>query len=180
MAKKTFKPQNLRAILTTLLVLIVLAGAGLFYLGLNTVKTYSLEVNNRLEDATASAQQIQQLQLLKAQLSQSESLVAKTDQLFATPGNYQTQTLTDLKNYTNQTGLLLASTNFDDPTTTGSYSVTIKLKAPVGYKQLIQFLTLVEGNLPKMQVVSISLKHPAGGGADNIDVGDIKINIAVR
>jgi hypothetical protein len=179
-AKKPFKPQNLQVLLSVLLAVVIIGGGALFYFGLTMVRDYSIEVNHRLQDATASSDQIKQLQLLKGQISQSESLITKADQLFASPSNYQTQTLTDLKNYANQVGLTISSTNFDDPTTTGSYGVTITLAAPVSYKKLIQFLTLVEGNLPKMQVTAVNLKHTPSGNSDSVDAGPIKINISVR
>ncbi len=180
MAKTHSKPKSLRALLTALLILIILGGAGLFYLGLNMVKEYSVEVNHRLIDAKASGDQIQQLQVLRSQLDQSESLITKADRLFASPSNYQPQTLNDLKNYANQTGLTIAATTFDDPAASGVYSVTVKLGTPVSYGSLVKFLKLVEGNLPKMQVLSINLAHQAGGAADAVDVGDIKIKISVR
>lgn len=179
-AKQTSKPLRLKALLFFVLALVILGGAGVFYLGLVQVDKSSTEVSHRLKDAEASGKQIEQLQILKAQITKSGSLIAKADQLFATPATYQSQTLNDLKNYANQVGVTITATSFEDPATTGLYSVTIKLAAPVSYKKLIQFLTLVENNLPKMQVVSIGLKHKVGGSVDDVEVGDIKINISVR
>lgn len=178
-AKKTFKPQNLRSLLVTMLVLIVIAGAGLFYLGLNFVREYAVEVNHRLLDAQASGQQIENLQSLKAQLSESNSLVEKANALFSTPANYQTQALTDIKNYADAAGVSIASTTFADAAS-GAYAVTITLKQPVAYSKLVHFLDAVESNLPKMQVTSIVLGHVDGGGADSVKVGEIKIDISVR
>ncbi len=180
MAKRTSRPRTLKAILFFVLIIVILGGAGLFYLGLNSIKEYSLEVNHRLTDADASSAQIQQLQVLKSQLSQSEALITKADKLFATPANYQAQALNDLRSYAALAGVSISATTFDDPAATGINSVTVKLSPPVNYKKLVQFLTLIEGNLPKMQVTSISLRHQVGGSADAIEVGDIKINISVR
>jgi len=178
--KKAFQAQGLRALLATCIGLIIIGGGTLFYFGLEFVKEYSTEVNHRLADAEASGQQIQQLQTLKGQLAQSESLVNKVNQLFATPGNFQSQTLTDLKNYANQVGFSIASTEFSNPETTGTYVVSLNLGGNVTYPKLIQFLTLIESNLPKMQVASISLKHKPGGNAEAVQVGTIKINVSVR
>lgn len=180
MAKKVFKAQGLRALLATLLVIVILGGGALFYLGLTFVKEYSVEVNHRIADSEASGTQVQQLQELRGQLAESESLVSKVNQLFASPSTYQTQALNDLKNYANQVGFSIASTEFGDPSTNGVYDVTITLGGKVTYSKLIQFLTLLESNLPKMQVAAMSLSHKDGGGADDVVVGDIKINIAVR
>lgn len=179
-AKKSFGPQGLRALLATLLVIVILGGAGLFYVGLNTVKDFSSEVNNTLQDADASSKQVTELQSLKGQLSQTETLTAKADAVFATPATYQSQALTDVKRYAAQTGLRIDSTNFDNPAATGTYSMNIQLKSPVAYSQLMQFIGLIEGNLPKMQLTSIDLQHSPGGNADSVVVGSIKLNVAVR
>jgi len=178
--KKRFKPQNLRAILSVVFILLVVAGCAGFYFGINIVRDYAVEVNHRLADADASGKQVQELQQLKEQLSQSNSLIQKADQLFATPASYQAQVLTDLKRYADSAGLAIAATTFSDPATTGIHSVTITLRQPVGYSNLITFLNAVEGSLPKLQVSSLSLGQPASGGASRIKTGEIKIDISVR
>jgi hypothetical protein len=179
MASKGIKPQGVRVLLSIILTLVIAGGGAVFYFGLTMVQEYSVEVNNRLVDAEASGAQIQQLQSLRQQIAQNESLIAKADRVFATPANYQAQALVDLRAYANQTGLSIRSTDFDDPST-GTYSVTVRLNSPVSYPELIQFITLIEGNLPKMQVASIDLEQVQGGDATSVDVGDIKINISVR
>lgn len=179
-AKKAFNAQGLRAILAFLLVAVVLGGACLFYLGLNTVRDFSATVNHSLQDADTSSAQVTQLQLLKGQLSNSEALGAKADSVFASPSNYQGQASNDLKVYANQTGLRIASIDYDDPSKTGAYSLTLSLKDPVSYSKLVQFLGLIEGNLPKLQVSELSLGHKPLGNADDIQVNSIKINVAVR
>lgn len=180
MAKKSFKPQNLRTLLAFILVATILGGGALFYFGLQTVKTYAVSVNQRLEDANASERNIEQLQVLKGQLAQSETLISKADQLFSTNDTYQARALTDIQNYANQTGLSVRETAFEAPGGTNLHIIVVKLTSPTSYQKLIQFLTLVEGNLPKMQVNSIDLKHAKDGTADSVEVGDIKINILVR
>lgn len=178
--KKSFKPQNLRSILIVLLALVVLAGAGVFYLGLNFVRDYAIEVNHRLEDAEASGKQIESLQALKAQLSESNSLIEKANALFATPANYQTQALTDIKNYADAAGIAVAGTTFSDTSANGVHGITVTLKQPVAYSKLIHFLDAVESNLPKMQVTSIELGRVEDGNADSVKTGEIKIDISVR
>jgi hypothetical protein len=165
MAAKGIKPQGVRVLLSVILTLVIVAGGAVFYFGLTMVQEYSVEVNNRLIDAEASGAQIQQLQSLRQQIAQNESLIAKADRVFAIPAN--------------QTGLSIRSTDFDDPST-GTYSVTVRLNSPISYPALIQFITLVEGNLPNMQLASIDLEQVQGGDATTVDVGDIKINISVR
>lgn len=179
-AKKTFNAQGLRAILAFLLVAVVLGGVCLFYLGLNTVKDFSVEVNTSLQNADASTAHVTQLQLLKGQLAQSDTLGAKADSLFATPSSYQGQASNDLKNYAKQVGLTIASITYDDPSTTGSYSLSLAFKEPVSYTKLVQFLGLVEGNVPKLQVSALNLKHKPSGSTDDVQVDTININVAVK
>ncbi len=180
MAKQTFKASSLRALLALLLVGVVLGGGALFYQGLGMVREYSVEVSHRLKDADASGQQIQQLQLLKNQLTQSKSLISKADRLFATPSTYQGQVLTDLKRYASKTGLSIDATNFSDPSATGEYSVAVTLGQPVSYPNLIRFLEYVETSLPKLQVSSLTLSPTSSATADSVSVGTIKINVSVR
>jgi len=177
---KAFKPQTLRAVLVLLLVVVIAGGAGIFYLGLNEVRTFAIEVNHTVANAEASGGDVKKLQALKGQLSQSEALIAKANQMFATPENYQTQAITDIRNYANSAGVSIASTSFDTPEAGINPTMTVGLKAPVSYKNLIKFLDGVEGNIPKMQVASISINHVAGGNSDSVSVNDIKIMIATR
>lgn len=177
--KKQFKPQDLRTILSVLFIVILIGGAGLFYWGLGIVRSYAIEVDHRLADADASGKQIEELQTLKTQLAQSNSLVDKANQLFVTPDTYQSQILSDVKNYANATGLSIASTSFDNSSETGAYTMILNLDQPVSYSKLISFLDNIESNLPKLQVHSISLGH-VGGSADTVRTGEIKIDTSVR
>ncbi|MGV9001465.1 MAG: hypothetical protein ACOH18_00705 [Candidatus Saccharimonadaceae bacterium] len=177
--KKQFKPQNLRTILTALFVIVLLAGGVGFYWGISVVRTYAVEVNHRLADADASGQQVKELQTLKDKLAQSNALVEKANQLFATPASYQAQILSDLKTYADSAGLSITNTAFSGPAE-GTYAITITFKQPVLYTNLIAFLNNVEGNLPKLQVNSIAMGRAGSGGADRVKTGDIKIDISVR
>jgi len=175
--KKQFKPQDLRTILVLIFMVVILGGAGVFYVGLGILRDYSAQVNQRLADADASGKQIEGLQALKAQLSQSTSLVTKANQLFATPDTYRSRTLSDIKNYADTAGLSIESTNFDN---TNAQTVAVSLAPPVSYSKLIAFLSNIESNLPKLQVSSISLHHIDGGGVDSVKIDQIKIDISVR
>lgn len=178
--KKQFKPQNLRALLAFLLIVLIVGGGGLFYWGVGLVREYAVKVEQRLADADASANQLRELQTLKGQLAQSDSLIEKANQLFATPGNYQQQALGDIKRYADAAGLSIANTSFGDSGESGSNLMTVTLREPVAYSKLIAFLSNIESNIPKMQINSIALSRVANGGPDSVKTGDIKINIFVR
>lgn len=177
---KAFDSTNLRTALAVLFAVIIVGSAGLFYFGLTEAQKYSVEVNHRLIDADASSEQLQGLQQLGSQIANNESLLSKADLIFANADNYEAQALSDIKNYANQTGLQLGATQFSDAVATGEQSVNVEFKKPVQYSQLLRFMALVEGNLPKMQIASIELAHAANGGADDIDVQSLIIKVFVK
>lgn len=174
---RRFKAQNLRSLLSLLFVIVLLAGGALFYLGLNEVRDYSKEVNQQIANAEASEKKVTQLQNLKNRLAESNQLVDKANQLFSTPNNYQARALADIERYASVAGLSTTGTSFGDQAST---TVTVKFQSPVSYRKLLTFLSLVESNLPKMQVTSINLGYPDDGNPENVRVGDIKINVSVR
>lgn len=180
MATKEFKPQNLQSLLGFILVAVILGGGALFYFGLETVRAYAISVNQRLEDADASEKQVEQLQVLKNQLAQSELLITKADKTFTTPEAYQAQALLDIQRYASQVGITVVGSDFETPEASGLHLIVLRIGSPTNYEKLIQFLTLVEGNLPKMQVNSIDLKHSSQGNGQNVEVSNLKINISVR
>jgi len=180
MASQAFKPQSLRAVLVVVLIIVIAGGLGLFYLGLNEVRTFAIEVNHSVADAEASNGQVQALQRLKGQLAQSETLIGKANQMFATPANYQNQAITDTRNYAAASGLSIAKIDFEPLVPGVNPTMTVSLKAPVSYNKLIHFLDNIEGNIPKMQVSSIGISHVNGGRSDSVTVDDIKIMIATR
>lgn len=181
MAKKTFTPQQLKKTLIAMFILLIVGSAGVFYLTLGAFKEYAVEVNHRLQDAEASGKQIEQLQSLKGQLDQSQQLIAKSNQLFSTPDQYQTNAQTDIQAIAQRSGVAIAGTEFADGSNPADmYTVTVRLGSPVQYSQLIQFFDGIEGNLPKMQVVSATFTNIQGGGANTVGVEDIKIKLTVR
>lgn len=179
--KKGLKPQNLRTLLSISFVILVLASIGGFYFGLTSIREYAIQVNDRLADAEASGKRIKDLHKLRDKLAESTALIEKSDQIFATPTTYQSQTLNDLKRYADSARLSIANTSFSNPDEfDGIYSITLSFKQPVSYDSLITFLHGVESNLPKLQVSSIELGRAGGGGASQVKTADIKIDISVR
>lgn len=177
--KNQFKPQNLRSLLITLFAIVLAVSTLAFNWGLGQVRDYSIAVDQRLADADASSNQIQGLQSLKNQLAQSTELVGKANLLFASPATYQSQVLSDLQTYAAATGVSISRTEFKT-SEANTPAVIVTLKTPVAYDKLIAFLTHVEGNLPKLQVSSITLGRADTPTPNLVHVGDIKIDISVR
>ena len=178
--RKGFTPQKMRALLSVMLVLVTLGSGALFYYALGETRKYGTEVNHRLLDADASYEQLSSLQALKTQLTESETLVGKANQLFATPDNYQAEALAAVRNYATVAGLSITNTRFADAED-GSKTIVISFnEGSVTYDKLIYFLRNVEENVPKLQVTSLPVSHITGGDSNSIKVGDITIKIYVR
>ena len=177
--KKQFSPQNLRALLSVVLVLVVLGGGALFYWGMGLIKAYAIEVDHRIIDAEASRQQISQLQILRAEIAQNSSLIDKANLFFVSPDTYRTKAQNDITAYASAAGLKIKETTFADPAS-GTYSITVKFNNPVKFAGLITFLNNIEGNLPKMQVNSISLARSESNNPTDVNVNEMTIGIFVR
>ena len=183
MAKKAFEATSLRKLLTFLIVVVLLAAIGGFYLGLQYIRETAVEVSHATEDAKASGDQVEKLRVLQKQLTQAKSLVQKADKIFATEANYQTQSVKALQRYAKASGVTISKTDFTqtgDIASMPARTVTIELDNPVSYAKLLRFIELVEGSLPKMQVSSITISRPDAARGDNVNVGKIAIKVSVQ
>ena len=184
--KKSMRASSLRKVLSTLLVLLILAAAGGFYFGMEQIRAFTVEVSHTAADANASSETIDELQKLKQALAQSETLVAKANQVFTTEDNYQSQALKDVQKYASVAGITISHTNFDTAPSSDSSTINtgktfaITLASPLSYKKLLQFLDAIEGNVPKMQVDSIEISRPDKNDSDQVITGEVKIVIATR
>lgn len=178
---KGMKATSMRNFLSVLMAVIILAAVAGFYYGLEQVRTFAVEVSHTTTDAKASGEAVEKLQELKQSLADSSSLVKKADQLFIAPANYQSQALKDIQRYASRTGVTIDKTDFANNTSTAtSRTFSLSLKSPVEYKNLLHFLDALEGNLPKMQISSITLSRADSHNADEVNVDDIKITIATK
>ena len=180
--KKSMKASSSTRSFLTVLMIVILAGlAGGFYLAYQQVRAYAVEVSHTVVDAEASGKQIEQLQDLKSDLQQRESLVNKAKLLFSTADNYQSQALKDVQKYAQTYGITILNTNFEPVAdTTEGHIIVLTLQSPLSYTKLLQFLDAIEGNLPKMQVTSVSLGHSTSGANGDITTDAIRIGISTR
>lgn len=178
---KGMKATSMRNALSVLMVLMILGATGGFFYGLEQVRTFAVEVSHTTADAKASGEAVEKLQELKQSLADSSSLVKKADQLFIAPANYQSQALKDLQRYASRSGVTIDKTDFANNTSTSTgRTFSLTLQSPVKYNNFIHFLDALEGNLPKMQISSITLSRASSQNADEINVDDIKITIATK
>lgn len=180
MASKSSPSQSLRSILVVMLIIVLAGGAGVFYLAIEQVRTYAIEVNHTVADAEASGSQVSKLQNLRGELTESEASIAKANQMFATPATYQTQAIADVRTYAQANGITVTSTVFEPAPAGETPKLLVGLRSPVPYPSLLQFLDAIEGSVPKLQVATISVSTIPNGAAGAVTVNELKITIATR
>lgn len=178
---KQFTPKQLRTLLSVLLALIFIGAVALFYFGNSALKDLSEKVSKTTIDAEASEKKLQNLQSLKQQIAQSSALIAKADQMFAPIDTYQSQVIGDLKAYAQRDSITISGTQFeDDKSNPERKIVSVAIDDAIAYDSLVKFLHDIENNVPKMQVISLSLERPATGVGSNVKVSNFKLSVAVK
>lgn len=171
MKKSKLTAVVLRRVLgISIVLLIILAGVG-FYFTQGWLHTYAITVSHTVADSKASDTTLQTLSKLQKELETQQDIIRKTNAIATSSTAYQTQAVKDLIAYAQLTGVTISDYTFPNgaaPTTSStagtvpSTQVTIKLGSPVSYTSLINFMSAIEGNLPKMQITSVNLGRIAG------------------
>jgi predicted PurR-regulated permease PerM len=175
---KKLTAVSLRAILSTLIVLlIIVAGVG-FYFAQSMLNKLAITVSDTVAQSKNSDSSIQSLNNLQQNLTTQQDIVAKTNTIFSSAATFQTQAVKDLIAYAATSGVTISNYTFPAASTSTTATtasvpttqVTITLTSPVNYKNLLSFMTAIEGNLPKMQIIGLNLgRVPADTTSVRID-----------
>lgn len=163
MKKSTMNAVTLRGVLGTIIVLVILlAGVG-FYFTQGWLHTLAVSVSHKIADSNNSDSSIQSLNKLQQELSTRQDIISKTNAIMTSSSTYQTQAVQDLTVYATAAGIKISNYAFPVATVTSAAAtvpltqVTVTLQSPVAYTDLLEFMTAIEGNLPKMQITSVNL-----------------------
>lgn len=201
MIEKTFhslSATQLRIVLMASIGVITLIGGVGFYFIEQQLHVYAVQVSHISEDASTSDNDITTLQNLQKKLADSTDSIKRTESIVADSKfyQYQDQIIHDLNTYANRAGVTISSFVFDSntggkigaPTTTGqagtsisglkSTTVSITLKTPTKYKNLMNFVHYVEQNLTKMQIANVSLTK--GTNADEVSTNALLIEVYTK
>lgn len=193
-------PTRLRQLLIGFLFLIAVACGGSFYLAINMLRTMSVDVSHSTSDALASNDNIETLKKLKQQLDTQKSIIERADTVLVDTSSYtyQNQIINTLNAYAARWGITLSNITFGStappaaapksaatPETTSSSAavasskkvdVSVTVKSPTNYYNLLNFLNSINHNLTKMEIGSINLTK---GNTNGSDVSSDVINISV-
>lgn len=180
----TMTATRLRLVLSVALFAIVAIGVGIFSLAESQLKKVAIDVSHSVVDANASRDKLQSLQKIQQELAAQQAVVLRAGKVAANSQSYQyqNQIINDLNRYAKRAHITLTNIDFATDVSTKSTTATkpgataapvpsgvkpatisVTIKSPVNYQNLLQFMRSLEQNLTKMQVSSISLSKGDGG-----------------
>lgn len=191
----TLTASKLRILLLATLVLVMLAGVGIFYLAYNRLDKTATEAGTQSASARESQNTLQRLQVLRGELEDRREIISTTSQVMANSQNYayQDRLVSDLTVYANRANLAISNISFSDQASNnepaaaeGSIApapglrkatVDITLENPVNYQDLLNFLHYIETNLTKLRVSRVNITT---GEGDNVTIDTLNLEVYVR
>lgn len=196
---KSLSPTKLRITLIITIVLLILAiGAGFWFFRSGLI-AYAESVSKTAAEANVSANDVQNLQKLEAELKDDQVAINRTKSIVADSESYQyqNQIIQDLSRYAKAAGVTITgyvfttdgaaggsvaapvANNGGAPAGLKTTSVSITPKSPVKYTSFMQFIHSIELNLTKMQLTGITLSKSAEG-YDMVSVNPLTIEVYTK
>ena len=185
---------TMRIVFALSLVLILVGMGVVIYFGYTMLQGTAEEVSKVQTEAKAVDAKVQNLARLEKEMEKYKDSVAKAQQLVAETRQYQyqNQIINDLTTYASQSGVGIAGFTFasgsagsksssGSSSTSGasgstgastgagpkSIKVSVRLNEKTDYMALLRFMHLIEQNLTRMQIASVSMSKAEGAGQVN-------------
>lgn len=204
--KASLNAVSFRVLLSVILIIIAAGGISLFAFTYSKLQNYATEVSAATTNASASDNNLQNLQATKQQLAKNTDAIKRASDIVAQSQayQYQDQIINDLNAYAGLAGVSIINFSFTDsqaaggasPGTTGTPStpstttktptvngakmtnVSITLKSPVDYNSFLTFLHYIEQNLTRMQVSSVDVTRNEDGSG--VTVGSLTLGVYIK
>ena len=186
---------TMRIVFALSLVLILVGMGGVVYFGYTMLQGTAEEVSKIQTEAKAVDAKVQNLARLEKEMEKYKDSVAKARQLVAETQQYQyqNQIINDLTTYANQSGVGIEGFTFA-PSSAGSKSssgssgansgagpksmkVSVRLGEKTDYMALLRFMHLIEQNLTRMQIASVSMSKAEGSGQVSTQTLDVEVYV---
>ena len=191
---------TMRIVFALSLVLILVGMGVVVYFGYTMLQGTAEEVSKVQTEAKAVDAKVQNLARLEKEMEKYKDSVAKAQQLVAEARQYQyqNQIINDLTTYASQSGVGIAGFTFasgsagsksssGSSSTSGasgstgastgagpkSIKVSVRLNEKTDYMALLRFMHLIEQNLTRMQIASVSMSKAEGAGQVNTKTVDV-------
>ena len=193
---------TMRIVFALSLVLILVGMGGVVYFGYTMLQGTAEEVSKIQTEAKAVDAKVQNLARLEKEMEKYKDSVAKAQQLVAETQQYQyqNQIINDLTAYANKSGVGIAGFTFTSGSagaksnsgssgTSGtnnssgsnsaagpkSMKVSVRLNEKTDYMALLRFMHLIEQNLTRMQIASVSMSKTEGAGQVNTQTLEVEV-----
>ena len=195
---------TMRIVFALSLVLILVGMGGIVYFGYTMLQGTAGEVSKIQTEAKAVDAKVQNLARLEKEMEKYKDSVAKARQLVADTQQYQyqNQIINDLTAYANKSGVGIAGFTFTSGSagaksnsgssgTSGtnnssgsnsavgpkSMKVSVRLNEKTDYMALLRFMHLIEQNLTRMQIASVSMSKTEGTGQVNTQTLEVEVYV---
>lgn len=195
---------TMRIVFALSLVLILVGMGGVVYFGYTMLQGTAEEVSKIQTEAKAVDAKVQNLAWLEKEMEKYKDSVAKAQQLVAETQQYQyqNQIINDLTAYANKSGVGIAGFTFTSGSagaksnsgssgTSGtnnssgsnsavgpkSMKVSVRLNEKTDYMALLRFMHLIEQNLTRMQIASVSMSKTEGTGQVNTQTLEVEVYV---
>lgn len=195
---------TMRIVFALSLVLILVGMGGIVYFGYTMLQGTAGEVSKIQTEAKAVDAKVQNLARLEKEMEKYKDSVAKARQLVAETQQYQyqNQIINDLTAYANKSGVGIAGFTFTSGSagaksnsgssgTSGtnnssgsnsavgpkSMKVSVRLNEKTDYMALLRFMHLIEQNLTRMQIASVSMSKTEGTGQVNTQTLEVEVYV---
>lgn len=195
---------TMRIVFALSLVLILVGMGGVVYFGYTMLQGTAEEVSKIQTEAKAVNAKVQNLARLEKEMEKYKDSVAKAQQLVAETQQYQyqNQIINDLTAYANKSGVGIAGFTFTSGSagaksnsgssgTSGtnnssgsnsaagpkSMKVSVRLNEKTDYMALLRFMHLIEQNLTRMQIASVSMSKTEGTGQVNTQTLEVEVYV---
>ena len=193
--KKVLNASIARIILSLLLLIILSAMVGLVIFAYSFLSKTSEEVGKMQTEAIAVDAKIQSLLASKSQLDRNSDTVKKAKNIVSESKlyQYQNQIIKDLNTYADRAGIPIKAFSFqNEPTTSAKTSksskrtpaspagvkstfVSIQLGDHIDYTKFLHFLSLIEKNVTRMQLLGVSISRGANNHEISIQSLEVKV-----
>lgn len=196
--KKVLNASIARIVLSLLLLIILSAMVGLVIFAYSFLSKTSEEVGKMQTEAIAVDAKIQSLLASKSQLDRNSDTVTKAKNIVSESKlyQYQNQIIKDLNTYADRAGIPIKAFSFqNEPTTSAkttksskrtpaspagvkSTFVSIQLGDHIDYTKFLHFLSLIEKNVTRMQLLGVSISR--GANNHEISIQSLEVRVYTR
>lgn len=193
--KKVLNASIARIILSLLLLIILSAMIGLVIFAYSFLSKTSEEVGKMQTEAIAVDAKIQSLLASKSQLDRNSDTVKKAKNIVSESKlyQYQNQIIKDLNTYADRAGIPIKAFSFQNEPTTSAKTATSSKRTPaspagvkstfvsiqlgdhIDYTKFLHFLSLIEKNVTRMQLLGVSISRGANNHEISIQSLEVKV-----